>query len=67
MIPANESWKAEEFAFVFFDCFIRYHGLPDKIISNQGSLFVSRFWKEIQHLLCIKPAPSTAWHPRTDG
>jgi hypothetical protein len=66
MIPANESWKAEEFAFVFFDFFIRYHGLPDKIISNQGSLFVSRFWKEIQHLLCIKPAPSTAWHPRTD-
>jgi hypothetical protein len=33
LIPASESWTAEEFAFSFFDCFIRYHGLLDKIVS----------------------------------
>lgn len=58
---------AEQFAFVFFDRFIRYHGLPDKIVSDRGSVFISRFWKEVQRLLRVKPAPSTAWHPCTDG
>ena len=67
MIPANESWTAQEFAFVFFDRFIRYHGLPDKIVIDWGSLFVSKFWREVQRLLHVKPAPSMAWHPRTDG
>jgi hypothetical protein len=67
MIPANESWKAEDFAFVFFDRFIFYHGLPNKIVLDQGSLFVSSFWKEIQCLLRVKPAPPKAWHPGTNG
>jgi len=67
LIAASEGWTAEEFAYSFFDRFIRHHGLPDKIVSDRGSLFVSRFWKEVQRLLRIKAAPSTAWHPRTDG
>lgn len=66
-MAAREDWTAERFAYSFFDCFICYHGLPDKIVSDRGSLFVSRFWKEVQRLLRVKPAPSTAWHPRTDG
>jgi hypothetical protein len=66
LIAAQESWKAEDFAFVFFDLFIRHHGLPDKIVSDCGSIFVSKFWKEVQRLLRVRPAPSTAWHPRTD-
>jgi hypothetical protein len=35
MIPANGSWTAEEFAFIFFYNFICYHGLPDKIVLDQ--------------------------------
>jgi hypothetical protein len=64
---AQESWKAEDFAFAFFNCFIRHHGLPDKNISDRGSIFFSKFWKEVQRLLQVCPAPSTAWHPRMDG
>jgi hypothetical protein len=67
MIPANEPRTAEEFAFIFFVLFIRYHGLPDKIVLDRGSLFVSKFWRGVQRLLRVKPAPSIAWHPRTDG
>ncbi|KAI7950664.1 hypothetical protein MJO29_009338 [Puccinia striiformis f. sp. tritici] len=67
LIPAKETWDAEEFAFAFLDRVIRLHGLPDKIISDRGSTFLSKLWKEVQRLLRIKPAPSTAWHPRTDG
>ncbi|PLW50812.1 hypothetical protein PCANC_14321 [Puccinia coronata f. sp. avenae] len=67
LILALETWTAEEFAYSFFDRFIRYHGLPDKIVSDRGALFVSKFWKEMQRLLRISAALSTAWHPRTDG
>jgi transposase InsO family protein len=66
-VAANETWTAEEFALAFLDRFIRLHGLPDKIVSDRGSLFLSKFWTEVQRLLRIQPAPSTAWHPRTDG
>jgi hypothetical protein len=34
LIAALESWMAEEFVYCFFDCFICYHGLPDKIVSD---------------------------------
>ncbi|POV98898.1 hypothetical protein PSTT_14130 [Puccinia striiformis] len=67
LIPAKETWNSEEFAFAFLDRVIRLHGLPDKIVSDRGSTFLSKLWKEVQRLLRIKPAPSTAWHPRTDG
>ncbi|PLW35736.1 hypothetical protein PCANC_23696 [Puccinia coronata f. sp. avenae] len=67
LVAAKETWDAEEFAFVFLDRFIRLHGLPDRIVSDQGSLFISKFWREVQRLMRISPAPSTAWHPRTDG
>jgi hypothetical protein len=67
LVAANKTWTAEEFAFSFLDRFIRLHGLPDKIVLDHGSLFVSKFWTEVQRLLRIQPAPLTAWHPRTDG
>jgi hypothetical protein len=67
LILANETWMAKEFGVWFVDCFIRLHGLPDKIVCNRGSLLVSKFWQEVQRLLKITAAPSTAWHPRTDG
>jgi hypothetical protein len=67
LITARERWTAEEFPYRFFDRFICHHGLPDKIVPDRIALFVSKFWKEIQRLLQIKPAASTAWHSRTDG
>jgi hypothetical protein len=67
LILANETWTAEGFEFLFVDCFIRLHGLPDKIVFDRGSLFVSKFWREVQKLLSITAAPLKAWHPRTDG
>jgi hypothetical protein len=67
LVAANKTWDSKEFVFAFLDCFIRLHGLPDKIVSNRGALFVSKFWLEVQRLLRVQSAPSTAWHPQTDG
>lgn len=66
-IPARETWDAAKVATAFVSSVFRLHGLPDRIVSDRGSSFMSRFWKEVQRLLCISPAPSTAFHPATDG
>ena len=45
----------------------RHHGLPEAVISDRGSAFVSNFSKELAALLDIQLTPSTAYHPQTDG
>ena len=37
------------------------------VISNQGLQFMSKFTKDLYHLLGIKMNPSTAYNPQTDG
>ncbi len=43
------------------------HGMPQVVISDQGTVFVSRFMKDLYDLLQIKANASTAFHLQTDG
>src|SRR6201999_3980084 len=45
----------------------KHHGLPDQIISDRGSQYVSDFTQELNRMLGIKTSLSTAFHPETDG
>ena len=45
----------------------RLHGLPDSIVSDRGSLFISELWKAVCHRLQITISLSTSYHPKTDG
>lgn len=66
-IPAKESWTAQILAEQFLSSVFKLHGLPDKIVSDRGATFVSKFWTALLRQLRIQPAPSTAFHPATDG
>jgi transposase InsO family protein len=46
---------------------VRLHGVPKTIISDRGSLFVSRFWEQLHKSLGTKIISSSAYHPRADG
>jgi hypothetical protein len=46
---------------------VRAHGLPNSIISDRGSLFTSKFWKQIMMAMGTTRNLSTAFHPETDG
>ena len=66
-IPCNESIDAPRLAQLFLDRIFRYHGLPDSIVSDRGSVFVSNFWRALCTLLQVDVKASTAFHPQTDG
>ena len=46
-----------------FKCF----GLPDRVISNRGPLFMAKTMQEVARQLHIKWTHSTAFHPQTDS
>src|ERR1700726_3878635 len=42
------------------------HGVPHKVVSDQGPQFVSWFMKEFYTMIGVKANPSTAFHPQTE-
>ena len=67
LAPTNGEVISEGVARIFRDTVWRDFGLPEVVISNRGSQFVSNFTKDLYRLLGIKMNPSTAYHPQTDG
>ena len=45
----------------------KHHGLPRRVVSDQGPQFVVEFTKELYGLLGIKLAATTACDPQGDG
>ncbi|KAF8656706.1 hypothetical protein AX16_002449, partial [Volvariella volvacea WC 439] len=52
---------------LYRDNVFKLHGIPQKIVSDQGKQFESNFMRLLYSLLGIKPNYSTAWHPQTNG
>jgi len=57
----------EEIAKIYRDNIWKLHGIPRKILSNQGPQFASKFMEEFTKALGTKRQLLTAYHPQTDG
>ncbi|EUC53577.1 Transposon Tf2-1 polyprotein, putative [Rhizoctonia solani AG-3 Rhs1AP] len=66
-VATVETIKAPDLARLFLQHIFRAHGLPDTMISDRGSIFVSQFWTRLHELIGVRLKHSTAYHPRTDG
>ena len=66
-IPAEKTWKAEDLADTFIERVLSYFGTPKGIVSDRGSLFISRMWAEICAVIKLRHCLSTAFHPQTDS
>jgi hypothetical protein len=65
--PCKKTITSEGVTQLFFKkVFLRF-GLYDKIISDRGPQFASKFTKELGRLLNYEVALSTAYHPQIDG
>src|ERR1700760_501300 len=67
LVATNMELSSMGWALIFRREVFRRHGLPKKVISDRGQQFVASFIKDLYALLRIRGAPSTAYHPQTDG
>ena len=66
-IKSHTTATAEDLANLFIEFVFSKHGVPQDIISDRGSLFISSFWTAFCDSLKIKRNLSTAYHPESDG
>lgn len=66
-VAVKHPYTAASIAQLFMDNIVRLHGLPQTIVSDRDTIFVSAFWKELFKLYKVKLALSTAYHPQSDG
>ena len=59
--------SAQDTAEAFLSHIIRFAGLPDSLVSDQGRAFIDSTWKEICAHLQITHKLSTSYHPEMDG
>jgi hypothetical protein len=63
----NDNCTSADVAEILFNRVFTLHGLPKQIVSDRGTHFSSRVFKEFCQKLGIKSSMSTAYHPQTDG
>jgi hypothetical protein len=66
-VPCLTTDTAVELAKHFIKHVFSKHGLPEDIVSDRGTLFVSKFWRAVCKMLDVQQSFSTAYHPQTDG
>ena len=66
-IPTTTRLNSPGLAELFLEYVVCQHGLPTSIVSDRGSKFISKFWRQLTDNLGIKLNLSTAYHPQTDG
>lgn len=59
--------EVETVARAFITHVVAHHWVPDAIVSDRGSQFLSEFWGTMCKMLRITRRMSTAFHPQTDG
>jgi transposase InsO family protein len=43
------------------------HAVPNKIVSDRGTQFTSKFWERLHETLDTQLRFGSSYHPRTDG
>jgi hypothetical protein len=66
-IALAHPYTAESVAQAFFSDIVRFHGVPQSIVSCRDPIFTSTFWSELMRLTGIKKHMSSAFHPQSDG
>src|SRR5258708_8175973 len=66
-IPTVTCLDSAGVTWLFLEHIQHHHRLPEEVISNHRSAFISNFSCELTALLGVKLTPSTSYHPQTNG
>jgi hypothetical protein len=67
LVACKKSITVEATAKLFFERVWVHFGIPQTIVSDQDSRFLSTFWSSLWSLLDTKLTKSMTFHPQTDG
>src|ERR1700730_694840 len=65
--PTQQELTAQGTATILLEHVYANYGLLEKVVSNHGGQFMSKFMQEVYQVLRIQTAASTAYHPQTNG
>ncbi|WVZ76415.1 hypothetical protein U9M48_024392 [Paspalum notatum var. saurae] len=66
-LPVKTHYTTANYAELYISRIVSLHGVPLTITSDRGSLFMSRFWEQLQTALGTNLIRSSAYHPQTSG
>lgn len=66
-VPTTSNVTAEQTADLYLRNIFKGHGLPQDVVSDRGTQFVSKFTRRLLEVLGVKGNRSTAYHPESDG
>jgi hypothetical protein len=66
-IPCHKIDNATHIADLFFSNVVRFHGMPNTIVSDRDAKFLRHFYRTLWNKLGTKLLFSTICHPQTDG
>jgi transposase InsO family protein len=66
-LPVRTTYSSAKLAKLHMERIVSLHGVPKKIVSDQGTQFTSHYWQKIYESLGTKLNFTTAYHPQTDG
>ncbi len=67
LAPTKTIVKIFNLAKLFFDMWVKYHGMLEFIVSDKNTKFMVGFWKHLFRKAGMKLSFSMAFHPQTNG
>src|ERR1700730_4788560 len=65
--PTQQELTVQGAATILLEHSYANYGLPEKVVSDCGGQFMSKFMQEVYQVLGIQTTASTAYHPQTDS
>lgn len=65
-LPVKHPYTAASIGQLFMDNIVKLQGMPQSIVTDRDTIFVSSFWRELFKLYKVNLSLSTAYHPQTD-
>jgi len=67
IILGRENWSADRWALAFWHGYYRRWGIPQRVLSDRGKIFLSELWMGLFRLMRTDLLVTTAYHPQSDG
>ena len=61
------TYTSAKLAKIYMTRIVCLYGVPRTIVSDRGTQFTSKFWKQLHETLGTRLEFSTTFHPQTDG